>query len=87
MGALTAGDRKNNTQGLFSEKDNMDSPLAQQAMFDVINNLLTSRRLETHCRDKCTDRRTIFVQSVRVSTRFLQHCRNGDNRERLERPL
>lgn len=43
MGALTAGDRKNNTQGLYSEKDNMDSQLAQSAMTSVLGNLIRNK--------------------------------------------
>ena len=40
MGAITAGDRKRNTQGLYSEKDNLDSPLAREAMDVIISTLL-----------------------------------------------
>ena len=36
MGAITAGERKSTTQGVFSEKDNLDSQLAKNAMKHVL---------------------------------------------------
>ena len=39
MGTLTAGERKSTTQGIFSEKDNLDSKLAKNAMNNVLQNI------------------------------------------------
>lgn len=39
MGAITAGERKSTTQGIFSEKDNLDSKYAASAMNLVIANM------------------------------------------------
>lgn len=43
LGALTRGQRQTTTQGLFSERDNLESPLAKQALDMLIRDLTFNR--------------------------------------------